>query len=90
MHMAWGALAFGVSFLAVRFTKLFFIGSGLFYLTLAILGLTFGDRAMGGAWQAGPMLLHTGDHVFHLVLGSIFLSIGFVSGCERRFQEKHA
>lgn len=89
MHMAWGALAFGVSFLALRVTKFFFIGSGLFYLTLATLGLTIGDSAMGGAWQAGPMLLHTGDHVFHLVLGSIFLGIGFVTERGRRYQERH-
>lgn len=90
MHMAWGALAVGASFLAVRVAKLFFIGSGLFYMTLAILGLTIGDPGMGRAWQAGPMLLHTGDHVFHLVLGSIFLGFGFVSGRERRYQEQHA
>lgn len=90
MHMAWGALALGVSFLAVRVTKLFFIGSGLFYLTLAILGLTIGNSSMGRAWQAGPMLLHTGDHVFHLVLGSIFLGLGLVSGRGRHYQEELA
>lgn len=44
---------------AVRVVKLFCIGSGLFYLTLAVLGLTIGDSALGKAWQAGPMLLHT-------------------------------
>lgn len=90
MHMAWGALAIGVSFLAVRVTKLFFIGSGLFYLTLAILGLAIGDPTMARAWQAGPMLLHAGDHVFHLVLGLIFLCLGIVSGREGRYQEQHA
>ena len=90
MHMAWGVLALGVSFLRVRVTKLFFIGSGLFYLTLAILGLTIGDSAMGRAWQAGPMLLHTGDHVFHLVLGTIFLGLGFLPGREHRYQEELA
>src|SRR5581483_5563527 len=90
MHMVWGALAFGVSFCAVRVAKLFFIGSGLFYLMLAILGLTMGDSAMGRAWQAGPMLLHTGDHVFHLVLGSLFLGLGLTSGRVHRYQEKHA
>lgn len=90
MHMIWGGLALGASFLAVRIAKLFCIGSGLFYLTLAVLGLTMGDSAMGRAWQAGPMLLHTGDHVFHLVLGSIFLGFGFVPGREGRYQEKPA
>jgi len=90
MHMVWGALALGASFLSPRVAKLFCIGSGLFYLTLALLGLTIGDSAMGRAWQAGPMLLHTGDHVFHLVLGSIFLGFGFMSGRERHYQEKPA
>jgi hypothetical protein len=81
-HMVWGALALGASFLAPRAAKLFCIGSVLFYLTLAVLGLTIGGSAMGIVWQAGPMLLHTGDHVFHLVLGTIFLSFGVVSGRE--------
>jgi hypothetical protein len=89
MHMVWGAMALGASFLAARAARLFCIGSGLFYLTLAILGLTIGDSAMGRAWQAGPMLLHTGDHVFHLVLGIIFLSLGALSRREV-YQEKPA
>lgn len=46
MHLVW-ALALGVSFLAVRVAKFFCIGSGILYLTLAVLGLTFGDSAMG-------------------------------------------
>jgi hypothetical protein len=90
MHMIWGALALGASFLAGREARLFCIGSGIFYLTLAVLGMTIGDSAMERAWQAGPMLLHTGDHVFHLVLGSIFIGFGFMSGRERRYQETPA
>jgi hypothetical protein len=90
MHILWGALALAASFLAARVAKLFCIGSGLLYLTLAVLGLTIGDPAMGRMWQAGPMLLHTGDHVFHLVLGSIFLGVGLMSGRNRRYQESAA
>jgi hypothetical protein len=26
------------------------------------------------------MLLHTGDHIFHMLLGSVFLAMGLVSG----------
>ena len=89
MDIVWGALALGTSFMAGRTAKLFCIGSGIFYLTLAVLGLTIGESTMGRAWQAGPMLLHTGDHVFHLVLGIIFLSFGVVSGRED-YQEKPA
>ncbi len=86
MHMVWGALALGASFLTTRAAKLFCVCSGLFYCTLAVLGLTIGDAGMGRAWQAGPMLLHTGDHIFHLVLGSIFLAVGLLSGREQRYQ----
>jgi hypothetical protein len=45
---------------------------------------------MGRAWRAGPMLLHTGDHVFHLVLGCIFLGFGFVTERRRHLQENPA
>jgi hypothetical protein len=58
----------------------FCIASGAFYLTLAPLGLAIGNPAMNRAWYFGPMLLHTGDHIFHLVLGSIFLATGLLSG----------
>jgi heme/copper-type cytochrome/quinol oxidase subunit 3 len=80
MHLAWGASALGVSFLGTRVAMRFCIASGAFYLTLATLGLTIGNPAMSRAWYFGPMLLHTGDHIFHLVLGSIFLAVGLVSG----------
>lgn len=87
MHIIWGAIALGASYLSARAAKLFCVGSGLFYVTLAVLGLTLGDAAMGRAWQAGPMLLHTGDHIFHLVLGAIFLGFGLLSGRESRYHE---
>lgn len=84
MHLIWGALAFGASFLGSTIAKRFCIGSGVFYLTLAILGLLIGNPSMNRAWYFGPMLLHTGDHFFHLVLGSLFLGMGLVSGREWR------
>jgi hypothetical protein len=59
-------------------------------MALAVLGLAMGDSAMGRAWQAGPMLWHTGEHIFHLVLGSVFLGFGMMSGRERHYQEKPA
>lgn len=87
MHLLWGALAFGASFLAVRAARVFCIASGLFYLMLAIAGLTMGEPGMGRAWQAGPMLLHTGDHIFHFVLGAIVLGLGCLPVRERRYEE---
>jgi hypothetical protein len=90
MHLAWGALAVGASFLGATVAKRFCIASGAFYLTLAALGLTIGSPAMNRAWYFGPMLLHTGDHVFHLVLGSLFLAMGLVSGRQFAHRPSHA
>jgi hypothetical protein len=90
MHLVWGALAFGFSFLGATAAKRFCIASGAFYLTLAALGLTIGSPAMNRAWYFGPMLLHTGDHIFHLVLGSLFLAMGLVSGRQFAHRPSHA
>jgi hypothetical protein len=80
LHLVWGAFALGVSFLGETAAKRFCIASGAFYVSLAVLGLTFGNPVLGRAWYFGPILLHTGDHVFHMVLGSVFLAMGLVSG----------
>jgi hypothetical protein len=80
MHLLWGVLALGTSFLGSTVAKRFCIGSGVFYLALASLGLLIGDPSMNRAWHFGPMLLHTGDHIFHLVLGALFLSFWLLSG----------
>lgn len=80
MHLIWGALALAVSFMGSKVAERFCIGSGVFYLSLAILGLLLGNPSMNRAWSIGPMMLNTGDHIFHLVLGSIFLGMGLLSG----------
>ncbi len=85
MHLIWGALALGASFMGVTVAKRFCIGSGVFYLAIAIFGMLIGNPSMNRAWYLGPMLLHTGDHVFHLVLGALFLSMGLLSGRALRF-----
>ena len=79
-----GTLALGASFLGPAVAKRFCIGSGVFYLALALLGLLIGNPSMNRGWYLGPMLLHTGDHIFHLVLGSVLLFIGLASGREWR------
>lgn len=79
MQLIWGVLALGASFMGAKVAGRFCIGSGVFYLSLAILGLLFGNPAMNRAWPIGPMLLHTGDHIYHLVLGAIFLGMGLLS-----------
>ena len=87
MHLTWGALALGASFLGSTISKRFCIGSGAFYLALAILGLLIGNPSMNRAWYIGPMQLNTGDHIFHLVFGSLFLGVGLVSG--RQWRPRH-
>jgi hypothetical protein len=82
MHLVWGAMAFGASFLGPAMARRFCVASGAFYLSLAALGLTLGNTAMNRAWYIGPMHLHTGDHLFHLVLGSLFLAAGLFPGSE--------
>jgi len=66
--------------------KRFCIASGAFYLMLA----TIGSPGMNRAWYFGPMLLHTGDHIFHMVLGSLFLAMGLVSGRRLAHRPSHA
>jgi hypothetical protein len=78
--LVWGAFALAVSFVGENAAKRFCIASGAFYLSLAVLGLTIGNPVLGRAWYFGPMLLHTWDHIFHMVLGSVFLAMGLVSG----------
>jgi hypothetical protein len=80
MQLIWGILALIASFIGAKGAERFCIGSGIFYLALAILGLLIGNPSMNRAWSIGPMLLHTGDHILHFVLGSIFLGMGLLSG----------
>jgi len=86
MHLVWGALALGASFMGATVARRFCIGSGVFYLGLGVLGMVMGNEAMNRAWHFGPMLLQTGDHVFHLVLGSLFLGTGLLAGREWRLR----
>jgi len=90
MHLVWGLLALGFSFLGATVAKRFCIASGAFYVTFATLGMMLGNPALNRAWSFGPMLLHTGDHIFHLVLGSIFLVMGLVSGRQWVHRPSHA
>jgi hypothetical protein len=38
-----------------------------------VLGVIAGNAAADRMWHAGPLHLTTADHLFHIVLGSIFL-----------------
>jgi hypothetical protein len=90
LHLVWGAFALGVSFLGETAARRFSLASGAFFLSLAVLGLTVGNPILGRAWYVGPMLLHTGDHIFHMVLGAVFLAMGLVSGRSWGLRERPA
>lgn len=86
MHLVWGTLAVAASFMGATIARRFCIGSGVYYLALGVLGMLLGNPSMNRAWHFGPMLLSTGDHVFHLVLGSFFLGMGLLSGRALKFR----
>lgn len=64
------ALGFGFTTKARAFAVVF----GGAYLTLGAVGLALGEL------HVGPLHLMTGDHVFHVVLGSVVLLAGLFSG----------
>lgn len=78
MHLMWGVLAVSASFAGTRMAKYFCLGSGAFFLSLGLLGIAFGNPADHMAWYVGPLHLQTGDHIFHMILGAVVLSLGMV------------
>jgi hypothetical protein len=74
LHLGTGvvALVFGFAGSAAgsrRFCGVF----GTFYVALGVLGVIAGNAAANRMLDVGPMHLTMGDHLFHIVLGSIFV-----------------
>jgi hypothetical protein len=77
LHLATGVAALWLGFAGSPVAaRVFCVGFGLFYLGFGMLGLMAGDPAASRLWHVGPFHLDSGDHVFHIVLGSIFLASG--------------
>jgi hypothetical protein len=81
LHLVTGGVALAVGFVgsaggARRFCQLF----GGFYLVLGAFGLLLGDLAASRLWQAGPLSLDIGDHIFHIVLGLTCVASGLFTG----------
>lgn len=72
IHLVSGLAALGFGF--TRKARAFAVAFGGAYLTLGAVGLVAGEL------HAGPLHLMTGDHVFHVVLGSVVFLAGLVSG----------
>ncbi|MEU0880771.1 DUF4383 domain-containing protein [Lentzea sp. NPDC005914] len=77
IHLVSGiaALGFGLT----RWARAFAVVFGGAYLMLGVTGLALGEL------HAGPLHLMTGDHVFHVVLGSGVLAAGLLSRTRQVF-----
>ena len=80
LHVATGAIALSVGFLGSSSgARAFCLGFGAAYLALGALGQLLGDPLLDRQWQVGLMSLETADHVFHVVLGLVFLASGVLT-----------
>ncbi|MEV6243253.1 DUF4383 domain-containing protein [Lentzea sp. NPDC051838] len=71
VHLVSGLAALGFGF--TRWARTFAVVFGGAYLTLGLAGLALGEL------HIGSLHLMTGDHVFHVVLGSVVLLAGLLS-----------
>lgn len=78
MHLTWGLLAVGASFAGTKTARYFSIASGVFYLSLGLLGIALGNPAHHFMWYVGPIRLQTGDDIFHMVLGAVLSGLAMV------------
>jgi hypothetical protein len=77
LHLVTGLVALSFGFAASPSgAKRFCLAVGGAYLALGMLGFAVGDPAMDRLWDLGLMHLGTGDHVHHMVLGTIVLAGG--------------
>jgi hypothetical protein len=74
LHLGTGVGALGCGFAgSASAARRFCAAFGAFYFALGVLGLITGNPAADRMWHVGPLHLTTGDHLFHIVLGSLFL-----------------
>src|SRR5436305_1196507 len=80
LHVATGAVALYFGFVGTPSgARAFCLGFGAAYLALGALGMVLGDPLMDRLWHPGPLSLNTADHVFHMVLGTVFLASGLLT-----------
>jgi hypothetical protein len=77
LHFGTGLFALYFGFAAsLSGAKSFCLAFGAAYLAFGMLGFAMGNPAMGRMWDLGLMSVSTGDHVHHMVLGTIILAGG--------------
>jgi hypothetical protein len=84
LHLVSGLVALYFGFAAsLSAAKRFCLAFGGAYLALGMLGFALGNPAMDRMWDLGLMSLGMGDHVHHMVLGTIVLAGGiFTKGSD--------
>jgi hypothetical protein len=77
LHFVTGLIALYFGFAgSLSAAKGFCLAFGVGYLAFGILGIAMGNPAINRLWEVGSMRLSLGDHIFHIVLGSIILAGG--------------
>jgi hypothetical protein len=77
LHLVSGLVALYFGFASSKVAaKWFCVMFGAGYLAFGVLGLLVGDPAMDRMWHVGPLHLALGDHIFHVVLGTVILAAG--------------
>ncbi len=80
LHFITGLLALYFGFAgSLSAAKSFCLVFGVGYLVFGILGIAIGDPTMDRLWEVGSIHLSLGDHIFHIVLGTIILAGAILS-----------
>jgi Domain of unknown function (DUF4383) len=80
LHFLTGVLALAVGAAGtVRHAQLTLAPLGVLYLALGTLGMALGDPRQSRAWDTGLFTVSMGDHVFHSLIGVLFLSGVFLT-----------
>jgi Domain of unknown function (DUF4383) len=75
LHVLTGVIALAVTSVGtVRRAQVACSLLGVLYLALGVLGMALGDPAADRAWDTGLFTVSMGDHVFHSLVGVVFLA----------------
>ncbi len=77
LHLVTGLIALYFGFAgSLSGAKVFCLAFGAAYLGFGILGFVMGNPAMARMWDIGLISVSMGDHIHHIVLGTIILAGG--------------
>ncbi len=80
LHLVTGLIALYFGFAAsLSGATRFCLAFGVAYLAFGILGIVMGNPAMDRMWDLGLISVSMGDHVHHMVLGTVILAGGIIT-----------